>query len=303
MKKSTVLMMLAALMGLLALGLFISCGEKFSETPTTPSQVSTSLLKAPTCAGATESSPESDGGITPYIIPGANKGGNRTCVEVDSCFEESYDNSSDRLNYEDHPTGGTVGPITWTTDGTYVCWESSVPVKVAVIVKGSNDANVYVYDECTSSDCGLAPPPNASGDPAGLSNITFCWTECEEEECRDETAFGGDSEGPTGCGPAWWFYFDTEGDECQAIYAGQQVMGGGSVCYDSYNDVLTITLGPGWSLDDGDETVKVQGYGEGELPDCRPNAGHFTTFKGTSLTVQGDGSRYYVIHLDVKFCQ
>jgi hypothetical protein len=32
------------------------------------------------------STPESNGGIIPYIIPGSNPGGNRTCAEVSLAF-------------------------------------------------------------------------------------------------------------------------------------------------------------------------------------------------------------------------
>jgi hypothetical protein len=60
------------------------------------------------------------------------------------------------------------------TDGTYVAWSSTFGIG-AVIVKGSNDANVYVYELQRTSDSGLAAPLNASGGSAGLSNLTFCW--------------------------------------------------------------------------------------------------------------------------------
>jgi hypothetical protein len=50
----------------------------------------------------------------------------------------------------------------------------------AVIVKGSNNANVYYYSNVTMRDSGLASPCNASGTPAGLSNLTFCFVECEK---------------------------------------------------------------------------------------------------------------------------
>ena len=129
-------------------------------------------------AQAAASTPVSNGNITPYIIDGENQGGNRTCAEVGLAFfadAEYYEFSSARVNYGDggfdvdFPAGLTV-----TTDGTFVHWSSSFGIG-AVIVKGSNDANVYVYEPQALSDSGLAAPPNASGNPAGLSNITFCW--------------------------------------------------------------------------------------------------------------------------------
>lgn len=44
------------------------------------------------------------------------------------------------------------------------------------MVKGSSDANVYFYEGDVQSDAGLASPPNASGGPAALSNLRFCYT-------------------------------------------------------------------------------------------------------------------------------
>lgn len=108
---------------------------------------------------------------------------------------------------------------------------------------------------------------------------------------RTETAWGGDT---SGGGPAWWFYFDTQGPAIQAIYAGQHRTDG-SVTWDGTN--LTINLGS-WSLQKVSEPVKVQGYND--VPLSRPAAGQFTTYKGSSLVVRGDGSRYYAIHLDVQ---
>jgi hypothetical protein len=136
------------------------------------------LVEAATVmAQGTPSTPVSDGGITPYIIAGASEGGNRTCEEVGFAFATSYAFSSNRVNYDqdgdvfdsDFPTGLTVT----VTDDTYVSWSSTFGIG-AVIVKGGNDANVYVYDPQSTSDSGLASPPNASGNFANLSNITFC---------------------------------------------------------------------------------------------------------------------------------
>jgi hypothetical protein len=141
----------------------------------------------------TASSPVSDVGVTPYIIDGANPGGNITCEEVGLAFFDDagyYEFSSDRVNYEGgafdaaFPNGLTV-----TTGGTYVSFSSAFGIG-AVIVKGSNDANVYVYDPQVTSDSGLASPTNASGNPAGLSNITFCWN--------------ADPVGDEWCSPGYW---------------------------------------------------------------------------------------------------
>ncbi len=136
------------------------------------------LGSAAIVAASGASTPVSDGGVTPYIIDGANHGGNRTCEEVGIAFfgdASYYEFSSYRVNYDEgvfdasFPAGLTVD-----TDGTYVSWSSTFGIGAA-IVKGSNDANVYVYEPQWLGDSGLAAPPNASGNPAGLSNLTFCW--------------------------------------------------------------------------------------------------------------------------------
>jgi hypothetical protein len=125
------------------------------------------------------------------IIETANNGGNITCDEVAAGVGCTFENTSGKIDY-DGGTGGTINDIiTWTTDGTYVSWESTVPVKIAVIVKGGNGANVYFSgceEDCVSSGTGLTAPVNASGKPAGLSNITFCYSLCEPEQTC-ETAF------------------------------------------------------------------------------------------------------------------
>jgi hypothetical protein len=134
----------------------------------------------------TASSPVSDGGITPYIIDGANPGGNRTCAEVGLAFFDDadyYEFSSDKVDYEDDAFQGTFpAGLTVNTDGTYVSWSSTFGIG-AVIVKGTNDANVYVYDPQAKSDSGLASPSaGKSGGPGGLSNITFCWNPEDDDE-------------------------------------------------------------------------------------------------------------------------
>ncbi len=115
--------------------------------------------------------------------------------------------------------------------------------------------------------------------------------------CKGETAWGGDSEGS---GAAWWYYFDTSGASTQAIYAGQKLTDG-TVTYDNDNNgVLYINLGSAMVLDSSkDHPVKIQGYNT--IPSSKPVPGQFTTYKGTSLTIEnvGTGYNYYAIHLDV----
>jgi len=128
--------------------------------------------------------PTSRGDVPPYRLANPGPGGNVTCEQI------GYAKSSGRINYADSGfaaafarQGLTVGVIS----GTYVTWSSPFPVG-AVIVKGGPRANVYEYVPGRVGDSGLASPVNASGNPAGLSNLTMCW---------NPGAPGPDPEAPT----------------------------------------------------------------------------------------------------------
>lgn len=142
------------------------------------------------------SDPVSFKGIVPQIIKGANRGGNVTCNEVASVYGTTFDLCWDKLDYGDFDANGTFEfngafpeGLTVTTDGRFVSFLMTECVSIgdkyykigAVIVKGSNNANIYYYPDGMMSDSGLAAPYNSSGSPAGLSNLTFCLVECEEE--------------------------------------------------------------------------------------------------------------------------
>jgi len=118
---------------------------------------------------------------------------------------------------------------------------------------------------------------------------------------QEETAFGGDTEGE---GAGWWYYYDTSGDMEQTIWAGQDIDVGTVTVSELENGEVTITmeLSGDWYLQVDDESVKIQGYEEGDLPDSRPVAGQFDTYKGYELEVTFEPEEdfeYYVIHLDV----
>jgi hypothetical protein len=121
----------------------------------------------------------------------------------------------------------------------------------------------------------------------------ICANREEEPDYQEETAYGGNFEG---AGSAWWYYFDTQGQTSQPIYAGQQLTDG-NVTYE--NGQLIIDLGS-WSLQNVDEPVKIQGYHNGQLPTNRPVAGLFDTYKGNDLNIYVPAYRFYVVHLDVE---
>ncbi len=127
--------------------------------------------------------------VTPVIIPGANKGGNRTCAEVAAAFSlpSDYFLCGEKVDYYGGGFAGNFpdGVLVDVTHGKYVDFELEGPIMIgdkyyvvgAVIVKGGNAANVYFYPGGTMGDSGLTAPVNASGKAAGLSNLTFCLVE------------------------------------------------------------------------------------------------------------------------------
>jgi hypothetical protein len=167
---------------LIMVALIVSC----SEEATYDGDV---MLKKAVASGP--STPVSDAGIIPQIIPGENKGGNRTCLEVETAFNLPAGSllCGDKIDFNGSFFVSTspLWPNVTVTDGKYVSFEMDGCLQFgdkfykvgAVIVKGSNAANVYYYPGGTSEDSGLASPENASGNPAGLSNLTFCFVECE----------------------------------------------------------------------------------------------------------------------------
>jgi hypothetical protein len=127
------------------------------------------MIVALPALAATLSSPISGNGITPYIVDEPGPGGNVTCEQL------GYELSSARVNYDDGDFDAAFpAGIEVSTDGKYVSWSSTFGIG-AVIVKGSNAANIYEYFPQAKGDYGLASPVNASGNPADLSNLTFCW--------------------------------------------------------------------------------------------------------------------------------
>lgn len=243
-------------------------------------------------------------GVTPVVVTGSNNGGNVTCSEAATALGISgYQYTTGK---QDYPFSSTSfgNNVSVTTDGVNVSWSITPPAgfcvsNVAVIVKGGPNANVYYYSNGQSSDSGLASPINASGNAAGLSNLTICYNlvACNECDWQEETAFGG---GVAGAGNAWWFALDASASGTYPIYAGQQPVPGASVQYNATTDQITIVLGSEMQLQSVSEPVKVEGYNV--LPSTRPAAGLFDLYKGSNLTIQGNGSAYYVVHLDVEIC-
>jgi hypothetical protein len=75
-----------------------------------------------------------------------------------------------------------------STDGTYLDWAATLGMD-AVIVKGGNDGNVYVYPVEAFSDTDLHSPINPNnGQPYGISHVEFCYDyELEAEKTATGT--------------------------------------------------------------------------------------------------------------------
>jgi hypothetical protein len=144
-------------------------------------------------AQETPSTPISGGGVIPILYEAGPDfpGGNVTCSQLGN-----YASTSGRINYVNGAFDAEFPPgLTVTTDGTYVAWASTFGIG-AVIVKGGPNANVYIYDPQRTSDFGLASPPTPSGNPAGLSNITFCWNPVVPPDGPPDGAGLSDSQEP-----------------------------------------------------------------------------------------------------------
>ena len=151
----------------------------------------------------------------------------------------------------------------------------------AVVDNGVVDENgEAVYDEETAYSDG-----NSGGGKAWWFYSIYTPACCGDNPqvdppttCGEETAWGGDTPLNVGTAGAWWYYFDVNGEITQNIYAGQYTLIG-TVTYDG--ETVTIDLYDNATLidiadEDGDESVKIQGYTVETLPTVRPSAGHFT---------------------------
>lgn len=143
--------------------------------------------------------------VTPYVLRNEDgslvtAGGNLTCAHVGT-----FEWTSDRTDYDpvDPGTNFTVlikdgvGTVVASADVTYnpgtkrLDFTATAPIE-AVIVKGGQDANVYDYRPAgVMADTGLGAPPNASGSPADLSNVTFCTNPSDPPESN-------------WCSPGYW---------------------------------------------------------------------------------------------------
>jgi hypothetical protein len=160
-------------------------------------------------------------------------GGNLDCADVGT-----YEFSSGRINFENGEFDGDFpAEFTVTTDGTYVTWTTSIRVDAAVIVKGGPAANVFYFEGFKGTVSYLVSPDNSSDGPAGLSNITFCWTPVPDPAPE------------SWCSPGYWRQAHHIGSWAATGYAPT----------DSYNDIFGTSLKGNPSLWDVLQAPKTYG--------------------------------------------
>lgn len=280
-------------------------------------------------ASGTPSTPISKEGIIPYIIDGANPGGNRTCGEVGLAFfnnATTYSCYSARSNYESGAFDKTFVDLSGNdgckdttidvsvTGNTLVSWSSTGGTVGAAIVKGSAAANVYNYMPQIFGDSGLASPVNPSNGNAGLSNLTFCWNPDPKEPpaCYEsDTAWGAGSRYITRGN--WATYTAYGADKTVDLYAGQTKLAG-AVHFSAVANgkvIITINLNEGWRFRmkpvndvEGEfaNNVHVNGYAATPAA-INPAPGSFPWVKvavGSSTSIEVDAKAFYGVHADVE---
>lgn len=295
----------------------------------------TLLASGAALAQGTSSTPESDGGVTPYIIAGPNPGGNRTCADVGYAFYGDatyYSCWSAQSNFVDDLFSLGFEDISGNADcdrnvievqvagGTYVSFQAAPDGVGAAIIKGGSSANVYVYNPQAFSDSGLASPLVPSGAPAGLSNIGgFCWNPLEDEGpplgCYEgETAW---SAGTRYVARGNWATYTKYYDNAKTVelLAGQTMVAGDVTFSEPDGGLVTITieLDAGWRFalvpvgEEGgmpifDNNVKIQHYGS-TPPNKNPAPGLFqwkSTEEGDLAQIVVPQAKFYGVHVDVE---
>ncbi len=133
----------------------------------------------------------------------------------------------------------------------------------------------------------------------------YCIAECVPEEPPVEVCYKGETAWAAGIRYVtkgnWETYTPYVANTPINVYAGQTYLVGTVTFSEVVDGKVTITLAAlnGATLQDGSETVKIQGY-NATPPSKNPAPGQFKTYKGTATTITVDAFAYYGIHLDVK---
>jgi hypothetical protein len=223
---------------------------------------------------------------------------------------DHWDKIDENGDYPALQDGNLLNTITIkNSDGTYFDWSAMKPIG-AVIVKGANAANVFYYNPQASGDTGLYSPANASGNPAEVSHVVFCWNP-EGGKCyRDETAWAAGTRYVTKGNWATWTPYNGV-PKTVDIFAGQTIYAGTAIFSAPVNGKVTITiqLANGFEFmprDDNQiafDNVHIQGY-DATPPAENPAPGlfdHKDYAEGTSFTIEVPAATFaYGVHLAVR---
>jgi hypothetical protein len=242
-------------------------------------------------------------GFEPYLpsvispsYPGkpGSENGYRDCEDVSVAFGCQFQFTGYRSNCPDcgctDGTTGQFGPITWVIKKIghsedfieWLEWESTTPVKVAFIITGGNESNIYSYgceyDNCMSGNTnGLEPPEQYGGVPE-ISSIGICYTPCKGIGCKPEGAWAeGMRYTPKG---NWATFTPYEGNNYSAaLNAGRNKHAGWVSFSAPDNGMVTITIKLNiyeswWFNDNEQENIKIQGYDR--TPSGNPAPGRFS---------------------------
>ena len=283
------------------------------------------------------------------VPPG--QGGNVECDQVAELFNIDFVDSSDRIGFDNdatdpwytgdgedriyYPEYPFPGLTVTVTGDTYVSWSYNpepyqdedgwwINLVGAVIVKGGNNANVYLYNtdenvEWVHSDSGLSAPDNLNNPnniPYGLSNLTFCfiripYTPPTCYEFMGETAWAANDNNPgelryTRRGN--WATYVEYAAKTTTLFAGQNIPVG-TVDFSAVVDgevTITITLEDEWIFAEYEmgvaveENVKIQDYEF--APSGNPAPGQFEwkgTAEGKNFSIVVPANYFYGVHVDV----
>jgi hypothetical protein len=121
--------------------------------------------------------------VTPTFVEG-----NHTCAELGDFGHEFKVEPVLTGTYDDPNSAFSVDiTVNDTADGPTLDFESNLGVD-AVFVKGGDDGNLYSYSPAATEDTGLHAPLNPSNKWAGLSHVSFCFTDTPEESVAESEA-------------------------------------------------------------------------------------------------------------------
>ncbi|MFP8956492.1 hypothetical protein ACLI4Y_07175 [Natrialbaceae archaeon A-CW3] len=172
---------------------------------------------------------------------------------------------------------------------------------------GIGESGVVTVDvDCTASDVRTATitfSVEAVGEEFSVETDRDRQIEISCEcPCESETAWT-EGEPYTSGGTGNWATYTPWADGTTYDLLAGQTGEAGTVTFTEQSDeivAINIDFHDGWSLQDGEEAIKIQGYDE--APSDNPAPGLFSTYKGRETSVSVERYPYYGIHVDVEHC-